>query len=92
MTKGEPHIDYTKFDTIKIGNEIAFKIIANEPRRPNYSATLRHAFAIRGTEYAVALACDLLGIDYQEARAVIARLSTSKTDDFVWSHEHHNSE
>lgn len=92
MTKGEPHIDYSKFDTIRIGNEIAFKIIANEPRRPNYNAALRHALALNGPEYTVTLACDILGIDEQEARAIIARLSATKSDDIVSPHEQNERE
>lgn len=90
MTKGEPHIDYRQFDTIKIGNAMAQRIITKGPR-PNYSATLRHALTRNGTEHAVALACDLLSLDHKDACTVIARLSTSKPDD-VWSPHDRDSE
>lgn len=83
MTKGEPHIDYTKFDTIKLGNDMAERIKAKGPR-PNYSATLRHTLAKSGVHDATALACQLLGINHADACMVIARLSSTKPDD-IWS-------
>lgn len=83
MTKGEPHIDYNKFDTIKIGNDMAERIKAKGPR-PNYSATLRHALTNNGVHAACELAERLLGINDASARAVIKNLSNSKPDD-VWS-------
>lgn len=91
MTKGEPHIDYSKFDTITIGNEIASKIIAKGPR-PNYNATLRHVLAMQGHWDAEQLAMRLLGIDYPDALKIIARLSTTKADDIVSPHEQNERE
>lgn len=91
MTKGEPHIDYSKFDTITLGNEIASKIIAKGPR-PNYNATLRHALATGGIEYAVALACDLLSLDYTSACRAVHKLSITRPDDIVSPHEQNERE
>lgn len=86
MTKGEPHIDYSKFDTVALGNRMAQQIIAKGPQ-PNYDATIRHTLNTAGVHDATALASQLLGIDYAAACMVIARLANTKPDNIVSPHE-----